>query len=549
MTSYIHEPGRIPAVWQTIPEKLKCLAEEQPNKLAFVVYKEKDDRQQLTRKEVYDGTVKFAKALVKLGVKKGDHVALCISNCVDLIIYDTGIIMAGAVSLRLSLKSGDFKDIFSGCKAVIFDSKDSLDKFCAIAQISDDGKVTSEIYPELKFVINISNTYCPSNVLSATNLMLNINDSEQVDLPNLDPEDIAFICQTSGSTGRPKNIYHTHYNWLNSIVHAMDASSVTSDDTTYNTRPMIYIGGYPFGLFSVGTTHVTGNVQMLNDIKNLEFIENIWKKEGCNILWLLPQHLQLLRDCGHRAKAILTGGDMLTKESLMHSLNFTEHIQIVYGSSEATFLTSRVFTKKNISEHLPKMLGRPFPDTEMKIVDDNGKTVNIGEVGNIEVRNKWTAKINLDGDSTNTNGWQSMSDIGYMTPEGDFFLVGRNTDFIKKSTVKVPVRQVEEYVSHHPSVEDVVVVPIPDEEVGERVCACITIRDNHEFNEDGLKKFCLEIMPQQSGFDIVTLHPDYFLHFTSFPLLTSQKFDRRSIKSTAIALVEKNIKKKNFLQN
>ncbi|GAB1606487.1 uncharacterized protein LOC115215238 [Argonauta hians] len=539
MKSYIHVPGNAVVSWQTIPERLKSLAEENPEKCAFVMYQDKYNREEITRKMLYDGTVKFAKALIKLGVQKGDYVAVCISNCVDLMIYDSGVIMAGAISVRLSISTGNFNSLLHGCKIVIFDSEEAVKKLRAIAEIYDNGKVKCEIYPELKFVITISEKKIPQNVLSSKQLMLGVNGSEKIDLPHLEPEEIAIISQTSGTTGHPKRIYHTHYNWLNCSIHMIEQCGMTSEDTTYNTRPMLYIGGYPFGYMTVGNTHVTGKVSMLNDINNLDFIENLWKKENCKVLWLLPQHLKLLRECGYQSKVIFSGGDLLSKESLEYSLNFTKNIYLIYGSSEAAFVTSRLFNRDNISEHKPNMIGKCLPDTEIKVVDDEEKTVDIGVIGNFYVRSKWMAKRMEKSAFTPESEWQSMSDIGYMSREGDLFLLGRNTDFIKKSTVKLSVKQIEEYISHHPSIKYVVVVSIPDDEVGERVCACVTIHSNQKFNEEELKRFCQEKMPQDKDFDFVSMQPDYFVYFQQFPSLSSQKFDRRAIKAAAIAKLEK----------
>ncbi|CAI9726602.1 acyl-CoA synthetase [Octopus vulgaris] len=485
---------------------------------------------------MYDGAVKFAKALMKLGIEKGDKIAFCVPNCVEWMSYDIGIMMTGAYSMRLMFGLADMKSIIKGCSAVVFGSRSTWDSFLSIAQISDNGKVSCEACPDLRFAIDVSNTHGPANALSAAKLMAEVSDDVAVEFPYIDPEDIASINQTSGSTGVPKCICHSHFNYLN--LPDSDFKE-TSYFTSFNSRPMGYIGGYPLSVLTRGSVHVGGDVEMLNDPKNLDFVIKIWQSEECNLVGISPQDLKRLSDREFRVNMVISGGDVITRDEIEHTFKIADSFLVAYGSTEAFLISLRIFTPENISEHRQGMLGRPPAGTEIKIVDEEKRVVDIGKTGYLYFRSKWVTKTHLDGTSCLENGWYPTSDICYLTEDGDLIMVGRSTDFIKKCTVKLSIKQIEDYIGRHPSVDAVVVVPIPDQAVGERVCACVTVRPNHEFNEEELKKFCTDSMPDPDNFDCVSMHPDYILYFPSFPLLASGKIDKKAIASLALKKIKK----------
>ncbi|CAI9726595.1 acyl-CoA synthetase [Octopus vulgaris] len=443
--------------------------------------------------------------------------------------------MTGAYSIRLMFGLADMKSITKGCSAVVFGSKSIWDSFLSIAQIKENGKVSCEACPDLKFAIDVSNTHRPANALSAAKLMAEISDDDEVEFPYIDPEDIASINQTSGSTGVPKGICHSHFEYVN----LPDSDFIESSRLImFSGRPMGYIGGYPLNVVTRGSLHVSGDVEMLNDPKNLDFVIKIWQSEECNMVGVAPQDVKRLSDRDFRVNMIMSGGDMITRETIEHALKVADSFLVGYGSTESIFVSYKVFTLENISEHRQGMLGRPPAGTEIKIVDEEKRVVDTGKTGYLYFRSKYIAKTYLDGTSCLENGWYPTSDICYLTEDGDLIMVGRSTDLIKKCTVKLSIKLIEDYIGRHPSVDAVVVVPIPDQAVGERVCACVTLLPNHEFKEEELKKFCTETMPDPDNFDCVSMHPDSILYFPSFPLLASGKFDRKTIASLALKKIK-----------
>lgn len=536
--SYFHQPGNIAYTYETIPERIQKLAEEKPDKIAMVVYLSKDERYEITRKELYEKSLQFAQVLIKLGIKKGDRVAYCVSNCIDWMVYDVGIMMAGAVSVHLLMGSADVKVTLTGCVMVILDSKERWDDFVGVAEIHPGGKVSCNECLSLKLAMAVDPKSRPANALLASELMAEIKDgdcSKLSQLPVLNPEDIALVNQTSGTTGIPKKVTHTHFNIVNNFTIYSIISKFYAGDIVYSNRPMAYVGGYPIFYLGTGCTTVTGDVRFLNDPANNDFLVSIWKKEKCSIILLLPQFIKSIRDYGFRTRFIVSGGDMITEEMIRHSFIFTDAFSMVYGSTETILCIQEIFTKENVSEHQQGMLGRPFPGMETKIIDEKEEVVEIGKVGTLCIRNVWNTE-GYDGNLVTPikNGWFHTNDLCYMQSDGRILMTGRKSGFIIKGTVNVPIQLIEDYVGSHPDVEQVVVVGVPDSRFGEDICACVRIASGCTFDKNALKAHCEKKMSSKSSLDWISMVPSYFLNFEQFSHLSNGKLNRNQIKNTAI---------------
>ena len=492
------------------------------------------------RKELYDKALKFAQVLIRLGIKKGDRVAYCVSNCIDWLVYDVGILMAGGVSVHLLMRSADVNVTLSDCVMIILDSKERWDNFQAVAEIHPGGRITCVACSSLKVAIAVDSDSRPANALLVSELMAEIKDREDlIQLPNLDPEDLAIINQTSGTTGIPKKVCHSHFNAINNFSVFCNVSNIASDDVCYTSRPMAYVGGYPIFYIGIGATLISGDVGFLNHPANKDFVEGIWEKEGCSIIFMVPQNLKSLRDNGFRVRSIISGGDLITKEMIQNAFVFTDAFALVYGSTETILSTHEIFTMENISEHQQGMIGTPIPGTELKIINDKEEVVEMGEVGMLCIRSAWNTKC-YDGNQMAPlkNRWFHTNDICYMQPNGKILMKGRKSGFIIKGTVNVSIYLIEDYVGSHPNVEQVVVVGIPDPQYGEDICACVRITSGRSFDEETLRAYCDKKLSSKSSLDWISMVPSYFLSFDAFPTLLNGKLDRDKVKNMAIQRVK-----------
>ncbi|CAI9723264.1 acyl-CoA synthetase [Octopus vulgaris] len=524
MKSYSHASSIRQLCYETIPQRLFRYALEDPEKVAFVYYDNKMQRTQITRRELYEGTEAFAKFLVGKGIKKGDRIALCVSNCVEWMTYDSGIMLAGGCSVRLWAGQADFLPMLEDCVAAIFDSDPTFyNKLLKVADISENGKVASETFPNLRLAINVSEI----KSLRTTNC-------QNINLPHMEAEDVTIIVKTSGSTGKPKRVTHSSFDIINCASCYCEKAGITQNDAVFNERYFGYGGSYPLSFVATGCKYVSADMCSLNCPKDFQKLKNLLTKESCNISSMIPADLRLCTGDKPILDLVMLAGDIPSYDAMKQGLFWTKTIDNFLTTAETLMIAVRRFSKDNIGEYYPGLIGPLLPNVEAKIVDDHNNIVDIGKDGYLCVRSRWCTKVSADGKPVLDDGWFKTRDICKMTEDKEIIMLGRDVDFILKSARKVPIKFVENHVQRHPDIDGVVVVPVPDEEHEFKVCACVIMKSGKRFDEKSILKFCNEYMPPPSFFDYVTSTPDCFIQFDRFPKLGNGKVDRLSIKDLAI---------------
>jgi acyl-CoA synthetase (AMP-forming)/AMP-acid ligase II len=140
-----------------------------------------------------------------------------------------------------------------------------------------------------------------------------------------------------------------------------------------------------------------------------------------------------------------------------------------------------------------RSLGRPLPDVEVRIVDDDGQVLGLGEVGEIQVRTPRVMKGYAGQESPLTvDGWLPTRDMGWVDEDGYVFMAGRKDDMIIRGGENIAPAEVEAVVMSHPAVDEGVVLGVADEEWGQRVAAVVVLRPDAELAPDELETFCRE---------------------------------------------------------
>ncbi len=143
-------------------------------------------------------------------------------------------------------------------------------------------------------------------------------------------------------------------------------------------------------------------------------------------------------------------------------------------------------------------IGRPLPDVEVKIVNEDGEDVPTGESGEIVARGQRLMKGYWNREEatreTLRGGWLYTGDLGYFDPDGYIFLSGRAKDFIKRGGEMIAPEEVEQILMAHPAVDEAAIIGIEDIEWGERVRAIVVIRPNMELTQQELIDHCRPLM-------------------------------------------------------
>jgi long-chain acyl-CoA synthetase len=314
-----------------------------------------------------------------------------------------------------------------------------------------------------------------------------------------DDEDTVVLLYTSGTTGQPKGAELTHANMTtNAAVSAETLIEITPDDVVMGCLPLFHCFGLTCGLnAAVVTGACLTLIPRFDAEKALEVIgrDKVTVFEGVPTMYAGMLHVEdaasydvsSLRTC-------ISGGAAMPVEVMK---NFEDAFGCMvlegYGLSETSPVAS--FNRPDI-ERKPGSIGIPLRGVEMKLVDDDGKDVAQGDVGEIAIRGENVMKGYWKREDATKeaipDGWFRSGDMAKQDEDGYFFIVDRKKDLIIRGGYNVYPREVEEALYEHPDVAEVAVVGIPHDSLGEEVGAAVALKPGTKVSEDELRDFAKE---------------------------------------------------------
>ena len=296
-------------------------------------------------------------------------------------------------------------------------------------------------------------------------------------------EDTAVIFYTSGTTGRPKGALLTHLNLvLNSTVNAFDANPIRRDDVVMGCLPLFHTFGQTV---SMNSTFRVGATLLLQPRFDAAAAIELMHRERATLFFGVPTMYVQLLEAAPRAAALpelrdcVSGGASLPVAVLERfEQAFGTTVYEGYGLSE---------TSPTASVNQPWFgtragtVGHPIWGVEVEVadetVDDRVDLLPAGSLGEIVIRghNVFAGYLD-DPEATATaivDGWFRTGDIGTVDKDGFISIVDRKKDLIIRGGFNVYPREVEEVLARHPSVAQVAVIGVPDDEKGEEICAVV----------------------------------------------------------------------------
>lgn len=536
---------------QTMGGLLEEIAKKYPENDALV-YPFRNLR--LTYKELDKETDKLAKGLIKLGVKKGDHIAVWAHNIPEwvLLLYATAKIGAVLVTvntlyrsreLSYILKQSDAKMLFlvEGFKMqnyveTVYDVLPELKE-------SNGQELNSEEYPYLKRVVFIGDRK-HSGMFDYYNLYKIGEDISDTQLNSKKDEctyyDVINMQYTSGTTGFPKGVMLTHHNLLNNAYAIGQCMRFTDKDRLCIPVPFFHCFGLVLSVL-VCQTHGAAMipVESFNPLEVLKSVE----KEKCTALHGVPtmfiSELQLLEkeefDLSHLRTGIMAGSTcpIEVMRKVIDKMNMTD-ITIVYGQTESSPGITQTRVDDDIDVRV-STVGRELPGIEAKIVDpESGKECALGVQGEMCARGYNVMKgyykmPEATAKAIDSEGWLHTGDLAVKTEEGNYVITGRIKDMIIRGGENIYPREIEEFLYTHPAVEDVQVVGIPDKKYGEEIMAYVKIYEEYEkeINEKDIIGYCKE---QIADYKV----PRYVEFVNEYPMTASGKIQKFKLRERAI---------------
>ena len=467
---------------QTLGDVVQRNARHFPNREAVV---EGDVR--LTHAQVNARANRLAHALRELGVGPGDRVALLARNDYRFVEIYFALPKLGAIFVPLNFWASERELVYmlKRCSAsVLIVAGSYLDTLEAIR-------------PGLTSVrhIVVYEGEPPPDATAYDALLEGGDDSEPS--PRPDPCDDTLILFTSGSTGPPKGAVHTHYSLLYT-ANAMDLEyGVRESDITLHFLPMFSSNlEHLLPLAYIGASHV-----ILRKFEPAVVWETI-ERERVTHFDAVPTTIRLLlqepsmedRDLSSLRLVTYASEPMppATITEWLERLPHTEAVQF-YGMIEFLCVTAQ-----QPWAQLGRLgtVGRPHVGTDVRLVDEDGKDVPTGEIGEVIARCPCGMRGYWDDPEATAlampEGWMVTGDLGRFDEDGFLTLIGRKKDIIKSGGMSISAAEVEGVIYEHPAIAEVAVFGVPHPEYGEAVQAAAALKAGAALSEQELIDHCAQ---------------------------------------------------------
>ncbi len=508
------------------------------------------NKKKLSYKQFLSLANQLAKGFLKIGVGRGQHVALWAPNRSEWIITQFALAQIGAIlvsidtnaqpqQLEYILKQSDSTSLVLSEGLKQSEYIQAIRQLCPELTVSLPGQLHSSNLPELKNIILLSDRSYPGmfnwdEILKAgteaPDAMLSDNRLCSRE------EDVVTILYTSGTTGAPKGVMSTHFGIINVTLASAENQRLTEKDRLCLSVPLSHM----FGCICITLAAVVKGATLIipsetfDTKKILESIEN----EKCTAIYGSPSaFISLMGDPKYQTcdlKSLRTGimggaqCPMEVMKRVVGEMNVRE-IVIGYGQTEASSWITMT-TPDDPLELRVSTVGKSLPNIEVKIIDpQTGEEVQAGTVGELCSRG-----LNMKGyykmpaateKALDREGWLHTGDLATMD-EGKYVrTAGRLTEAIRKGEATIYPTEIEEVLFSHPKISSAQVFGVPDKVQGEEVAAWIKLEEGVSVDKEDIRHYCEGKLP-------VSCMPKYIKFVKEFPMTPlgkAQKFKMREV--------------------
>lgn len=509
-----HYPDEIPASLnyddKPLHYYLKQTAKEYPEKIAIHFM-----GKELTYKKLYKAALKLAGYLQKIGLKKGDRVAIMLPNTPQSVISYFGVLMAGGIVVQTNPlyteRELEYQMKDSGCIAII--CLDIL--FPRVAKVMQNTSLQHIIVTAIKDYLPFpKNLLYPFVQKKQYGIVVNVKHegnhhlfskiikakANELSLPDLDfADDIALLQYTGGTTGTPKGVMLTHKNLASNTImcKAWLYKSKHGEETVLGVIPFFHV----YGMTTVMLLSVMEAYKMvlLPKFDPDTVLKTIQKQRptlfpGAPTIYIgLMNHPKIKQFDLSSIEFCISGSAPLPME-VQHKFEEITGGKLVegYGLTESSPVTHGNFLWDHT--RVKGSIGVPWPDTEAVILSlDTREPLMFGEIGEIAIKGPQVMKGYWnrpeETEQTLQDGWLITGDLGYMDEEGYFYVIDRKKDMIIAGGFNVYPREIEEVLYEHEEIMEAVVAGIPDPYRGETVKAYVVLKEGSTVTEEELDKF------------------------------------------------------------
>jgi len=459
-------------------------ASKYPSKTAIVF-----EGQRISYAEFNDRANRLAHGLMGLGLKKGDKVATLFLNCPTMCESYFGILKAGGVlvplNARLSWRELASLMEHSGSRFLLFDEE------------------FYETFFLLRPHVTKVEKYVMAGARKAEDLLPyeKLLEGSPAEEPGVDigEDDDLMVVYTAGTTGRPKGVLVTHRNYIWTALNIGTDMGIHPEDINLVVFPIFHTAG----LASFFTRVMMGITLILMKRLDLPEILQTIEKERVVSTAMVPTLLNSILQLPDLKSYDTTSVKKYTSAAAIFPVKLKSQfnkifpnaaLYEIYGLSEAGGADTILMPWDAFRK--VACVGKAFRHHEVKVVDEAGKEVAVGEVGEILIRGPVVMKGYYKDPQATAEAirgdWLHTGDLAKVDEEGYIYIVDRKKDIIVSGGVNIYPREVEEVLYAHPKVAEAAVIGVPDEKWGETIKALVVPKEGQTLSEEEVIGFCRE---------------------------------------------------------
>ncbi|MBT8313368.1 MAG: AMP-binding protein [Maribacter sp.] len=544
-----------PLLGITIGDKFDEIVSQFPDNEALIV---QHQNIRFTYRQLQKQVNDCAKALLTIGIKKGERVGIWSSNRYEWTVLQFATAKIGAILVNINpayrIHELEYALNQSGCKILVIADKFKTSDYqkmlmALIPELANAGNcpLNASGFPELTTVVSLAESP-PDGMLSWASFMgksvrcsTEKLEKRQKELSFDDPINIQY---TSGTTGFPKGATLSHHNILNNAYFVAETMKYTDKDRVIIPVPLYHCFGMVLGNLGC-MTHGATMIYPSQGYEPLAVLQAVEKEKATALYGVPTMFIALLEhpkfgdfNLGSLRTGIMAGApcpvEVMKK---VHSLMHMKDVQIAYGMTEI----SPVCTQTKMGTPLEKQIstvGFAHPHLEIKIIDpDTGLIVPLGTTGELCTRG-YSVMLGYWENEEQTKAaidparWIHTEDLATMDEEGYINIVGRIKDMIIRGGENIYPKEIEEFLYTHPKVSDVKVIGVPDAKYGEVVMAWIKLKEGESATAEEFAEFC---KGKIAHFKV----PKHFKFTEHFPMTVTGKI--RKVEMREISIKELNL--------
>jgi 2,3-dihydroxybenzoate-AMP ligase len=453
----------------------------------------------VTYAQLDERATRLALNLLDEGLKPLDRVVMQLPNVIEFAylyfaLQKIGCIPIMALPTHRFREMNQFVELSDAVACATPDKTKDFDYRELVRRIHEAGKT-------LRLGIILGDA--PQGFLSLTELIERPSKRSADELKNMtiDPEDPALFQLSGGTTGIPKLIPRTHNDYVYNSKMAAWVTGVGPDSVLLDVLPLAH--NLPLACPGLQGYLLHGGEIVLANTTRSEDIFSLIERHRVTHMPVVPALLiRLINDSAIKKfdlsslKVIQSGGQRLQPEVRRRTKELIPSVTVQenFGMAEGMLMFVRLDDPEDVRM---ETVGRPIsPDDEVRLVDDNDNEVPAGEVGELLARGPYTLRgyygvPEYNARAFTTDGFYRSGDLMRRHPSGNYMVEGRKKDLINRGGEKISAEEIENLILAHPAVQNVACVPMPDPILGERMCACLILRQSADLTLQQLVAFLM----------------------------------------------------------